>query len=289
MDVLMGLLAAFFWGATDFLIGLNARVVGVKRAVFFSQSLGFSLMAALLLASPGQQEKLASASGSVIYLGIIASLLTLFGALTLSKAFATGKTAIVAPLITLYGVVTTLLAWLGGEVLTAWQWLGILICISGVLLASSSGEKSSAGHVLHGKAPVAYALLAATLYGASFWVQGKYVLSAIGPINMLVLCYAIGCATLAPQALKIFREYKSILPRTYLSLLGASLLNLAGFLAFAWGAQHGSISVVTVMSTLSGAIAAFLGYLLHKEYLKARQVLGVALVLLGAMSLHLYG
>ena len=32
MDVLMGLLAALLWGGTDFLVGLNARAVGVKRA-----------------------------------------------------------------------------------------------------------------------------------------------------------------------------------------------------------------------------------------------------------------
>jgi len=38
MDVLMGLLAALLWGGTDFLVGLNARAVGVKRAVYFGQA-----------------------------------------------------------------------------------------------------------------------------------------------------------------------------------------------------------------------------------------------------------
>lgn len=32
----MGLAAALCWGSTDFLIGINARAVGVRRAVFFS-------------------------------------------------------------------------------------------------------------------------------------------------------------------------------------------------------------------------------------------------------------
>ena len=41
MDVLMGLLAALLWGGTDFLVGLNARAVGVKRAVYFGQALAF--------------------------------------------------------------------------------------------------------------------------------------------------------------------------------------------------------------------------------------------------------
>ena len=44
MDVIMGLLAALLWGGTDFLVGLNARAVGVKRAVYFGQALGFLIM-----------------------------------------------------------------------------------------------------------------------------------------------------------------------------------------------------------------------------------------------------
>lgn len=52
MDVLMGLLAALLWGGTDFLVGLNARAVGVKRAVYFGQALGFSIMSLLLIAFP---------------------------------------------------------------------------------------------------------------------------------------------------------------------------------------------------------------------------------------------
>ena len=36
MDVLMGLLAALLWGGTDFMVGLNARAVGVQRAVLES-------------------------------------------------------------------------------------------------------------------------------------------------------------------------------------------------------------------------------------------------------------
>ena len=48
----MGLLAAVLWGGTDFLVGLNARAVGVKRAVYFGQALGFTIMSLLLVAFP---------------------------------------------------------------------------------------------------------------------------------------------------------------------------------------------------------------------------------------------
>lgn len=57
----MGLLAAAFWGATDFLVGVNARAVGVKRAVFFGQLLGLLLMITIIVISAGQWEKFLSA------------------------------------------------------------------------------------------------------------------------------------------------------------------------------------------------------------------------------------
>lgn len=66
-------------------------------------------------------------------------------------------------------------------------------------------------------------------------------------------------------------------------------MNLGAFFAFSWGAMHGSVSVVTVISTLSGGIAAVLSYLFFKERLSRVQVMGVALVLLGALALHLKG
>lgn len=47
------------------------------------------------------------------------------------------------------------------------------------------------------------------------------------------------------------------------------------------------MSVVTVISTLSGGIAAILGFVFFKERLSAVQVLGVVLVLVGAIVLHL--
>ncbi len=128
----MGLLAAMFWGATDFLVGVNARALGVKRAVLFGQLLGLLLMSVIIVISINHWEKFISASWRAVGSGVVASLCTVVGALALSKAFAVGQTAVVAPLVTSYGVFTTLLAWLGGDALSAWQVSGILVCFGGV-------------------------------------------------------------------------------------------------------------------------------------------------------------
>ncbi|MHC8389609.1 EamA family transporter [Pseudomonas sp. MDT2-39-1] len=282
----MGLLAALLWGGTDFLVGLNARAVGVKRAVYFGQALGFSIMSLLLIAFPAFILKSMSASLDVWLIGIVAAVLTVSGALALSKAFALGKASIVAPLVTSYGVVTTLLSWAGGEQISLVQLLCIALCVVGVVLSSIHSD-SKLPHTTQASSSIAYALLAAVFYGTSFWLQGRFVLPVLGPVTMLWLAYLIGLIVLVVMVLKIKDGLKIPPLKNCMTLTGASLMNLGGFSSFAWGAVAGSVSVVTVISTLSGGIAAILGYVFFKERLAKTQGLGVVLVLVGAFVLHL--
>ena len=288
MDVVLGLLAALFWGGTDFLVGLNARAVGVKRAVYFGQALGFLIICALLLCYPAFISKSFSAPWHVWLLGVLASVFTVSGALALSKAFALGKASIVAPLVTSYGVFTTLWSWASGEQISMTQvWL-IALCVLGVVLSSITASDDSEAKK-HNRHAIVYALGAALLYGSSFWMQGRYALPALGPVTMLWLGYLVGLAVLSPMILRMKDVMKLPPARTGATLAAASLLNLGGFSAFSYGAMVGSISVVTVISTLSGGVAAVLGFMFFKERLSPVQVCGVGLVLIGAVALHVYG
>lgn len=289
MDISMGLLAAFCWGATDFLVGLNARLVGVRRSVLFGQMFGFVVMSLILLLAGNQFIRLSSAGMQPLYLGLFAAFCTLIGALALAKAFALGKTALVAPVVTTYGTFTTALAWLTGEVLTLWQFAGMGICVIGVVLVSFKKREVSAVPAVGSTRSLGYALLAAICYGVSFWVQGKYSLPVIGPVNMLWLTYAVGIIFLWREIPRLIRNVSAIRLNTAASLCGASLFNLAGFSAFSLGAVTGSVSIVTVISTLSGGVAALLGLLVFKERLNLPQGCGVMLVMLGVLFIHLYG
>ncbi|NWL20585.1 DMT family transporter [Pseudomonas umsongensis] len=282
----MGLLAALLWGGTDFLVGLNARAVGVKRAVYFGQALGFTIMSLLLIVFPVFILRSMAAPLDVWLIGVAAAVLTVSGALALSKAFALGKASIVAPLVTSYGVVTTLLSWAGGEQISLLQLLCIALCVIGVVLSSIHSDPK-VPHSTQASSSIAYALLAAVFYGTSFWLQGRFVLPVLGPVTMLWLAYLVGLIVLVGIVLRIDDGLKFPPLKNCLTLTGASLMNLGGFSSFAWGAVAGSVSVVTVISTLSGGIAAILGYVFFKERLGKVQVLGVVLVLVGAFVLHL--
>ncbi|OMQ30166.1 DMT family transporter [Pseudomonas putida] len=282
----MGLLAALLWGGTDFLVGMNARAVGVKRAVYFGQALGFTIMSLLLIVFPVFLLRSMAAPLETWLIGVAAAVLTVSGALALSKAFALGKASIVAPLVTSYGVVTTLLSWAGGEQISLLQLLCIALCVLGVVLSSIHSDPK-VPHTTQASSSITYALLAALFYGTSFWLQGRFVLPSLGPVTMLWLAYLVGLLVLVVIVLRIDDGLKIPPLKNCLTLTGASLMNLGGFSSFAWGAVAGSVSVVTVISTLSGGIAAILGYVFFKERLGKVQVLGVVLVLVGAFVLHL--
>ncbi|WP_235189171.1 DMT family transporter [Serratia grimesii] len=283
MDILMGLAAALCWGGTDFLVGINARSVGVRRAVFFSQAIGFVIFTALLLAST---SSVFAAPGLVWGLALLAAGLMVSGSLALSQAFAIGKAAMVAPLVTSYGAVTTLLSWLSGEPLNVLTLAGLAICLLGVMLTAISPGRQL-GHTSSSLPAIVFALLAACCYGTGFWLQGKYTLPVLGPSVSLWLGYSVGLTVLL--TLTTQRRALVACPRWRQTglLLAASLLNLGGFSAFSVGASGGSVAVVTVLSTLSGGIAALLGTLLLRERLSALQWLGVLTVLVGAVVLHL--
>lgn len=290
VDVMMGLLAAVFWGATDFLVGVNARNFGVKRAVLYGQILGLLIMSTILIVTAAYKHLLGAPTQALIF-GLVASCFTLTGALAISKAFALGKTAVVAPLVTSYGVFTALLSWLSGESISPIQFAGILICVCGVILTSFKQEAKGSESKSGNWASIFFAVLAALLYGSSFWLQGKFALPSLGAVSMLWLSYAVGTVAM-PFILfstRVSAEVRSYSKAALLPLCAASIFNLGGFSAFAWGALHGSISVVTVISTLSGGLAALMGFAIYKERLTALQLMGITLVLGGAAVLHAAG
>ncbi|CAI0841753.1 EamA-like transporter family [Serratia liquefaciens] len=255
----MGLAAALCWGSTDFLIGINARAVGVRRAVFFSQAIGFVIFSAWLWATAAPWLE---ASASIWGL------------------------ALLAPLVTSYGAVTTLLSWLSGERLGALTLAGLAVCLLGVMLTAVSPGRQP-GRSRSTLPAVTFALIAAFCYGTGFWLQGKYTLPVLGPSLSLWLGYTVGLTAL----LALNTDRRALVSRPNWRqgglLLLASLLSLAGFSAFAMGAGSGSLAIVTVLSTLSGGIAALLGALLLRERLSALQWAGVLTVLAGALVLHM--
>ena len=269
---------------TDFLGGPAARRVGVKHAVFTTNAVGLIALTAVLAFAEGARQKLFVADIHGILAALAAAVLLLGATLTLSVALKSGKAAIVAPIAMSYGIVTTILSMLSGEHVRGTQLLGIAICVIGVPMTGMASEvKTKPGTSRH--SPVVSVTLAACAmlcFGASYWVQGRYAIKAIGTVGSLWINYAFATCVMGVGLICFNRQGTEPPAIRYPIVLAQASFSLLALATFSWGLTIGNTSTLSVLSTLSGAVTALLGFAFRGERLNRIQWLGVATVVVGA-------
>jgi transporter family protein len=133
LSILTGVIGMFGWGIYDFLGGVFAKQIGPFKSFFWSQLAG--LISVLLLASVF--TKSVNIPILVIILFPLAAIVYSAGYLFFFKGFELGNVSVVAATMNLWAVFTMLFAFIFmGQRLSAIQTLGVLMIISGVILAS---------------------------------------------------------------------------------------------------------------------------------------------------------
>ena len=133
LSILSGMAGMVGWGIYDFLGGVFAKQVGPFKSFFWSQLAGLLsiLLPALFFIKSAHVPLL------VIILFPLAAVVYSAGYLFFFKGFELGNVSIVAATMNLWAVFTMLFAYVFmGQRLSALQTLGVLMILSGVLLAS---------------------------------------------------------------------------------------------------------------------------------------------------------
>jgi drug/metabolite transporter (DMT)-like permease len=287
MAIVMGLLAAFSWGWADFLGGVAGRAIGVRRALFFSQGVGFGVASLLLVMLPTAREEAGTATLAGWLWGLASGAVNFAAVVSLMTGLARGKAALVAPIVATYGAITTLLELASGATIGGWALGGLGLCVLGIPLTVFSGGAPRESDASSSSA-VKCALLAALLFGIGFWFQGRFALPVLGTVPTLWVLHAIDvfCLTaflcLSPRPGQFALPPSTAWPATF----GSGLMSVSGFGAMAFGALTGEIAVVAVLSTLAAGVTATLGVLLRGERLSRLQWTGVAMVLAGVLLLR---
>jgi drug/metabolite transporter (DMT)-like permease len=289
--VVLGLASAAFYGVADALAGTVARTVGVRRSIFFYQALGLLVIGSFALFSlfDGRLTGLPGAPALIWGLAIVGALTTLSGSVSFSRALLHGNAGVVAPIMTCYGAITTVLSLLTGEVLGVVQLLGLVVCMIGVPLIASGTDDATHPHgAAHARRAVGWALTSATLYGVGFWIEGRFVLPVLGALPLLVISYMVGTTVLGASFARRNSDdtpHRNVPPWAWGLMLITGLLALAGLTSIAAGAQTGALSVVTVLSTLSAVVTTVVG-LMRGERMTGWQWSGLAAVMLGVGMLR---
>lgn len=299
MGIFLGLAAALGWGGADFLARHSARRIGSYSTFVFIQCVGLAVLTLYLVIVgdrhwSGLSAALADPSRQAWEWAIAAGLLNMAATVSLYRAFAVGKAALVAPIGASYPALTILLALAAGERPGRLRALGIPIVLVGMSVVSiprwgpaGAATKVGGGRSARGDHGVGWALAAAAGFGVLFWLIGFHVAGVLGGVLPVWLFRLMGAVALPFLILQPGARPAVSREGTWWPLVGAGLLDTTAFVSNNIGLTTEQVSVVTVLSSLFGAVTLLLAWIFLRERLSARQWLGVGLILVGVVLVSL--
>jgi drug/metabolite transporter (DMT)-like permease len=288
MGIVLGLLAAVFWGSGDFLTRGVTRALGTYRTLLYMQATGLVGVTLFMLAT-GEFARVGSAAPGAWALLTGATLINTVGTFGLYRALQTGVLAVVSPIAASYSAVTVVLAVLSGETLTAAHLAGIAIIIVGGVLAALeqpptprafwSDSAARQGWKLPRGVP--WALLAAAGYGTFFWLFGVYVTPVYGGVFPVWFVRLFTPILLLTLALPLRRDVRPPVGRLWLPVVAIGTLDTAAFISSTVGMTTEQVSIVTVLSALFSAVTVVLVWIFLREPLRRIQWVGIGLIFVG--------
>ncbi|HVE46201.1 MAG TPA: DMT family transporter [Acidimicrobiales bacterium] len=296
MALVLALVAAMSWGASDFVAGRAERVSPGLSVAVASQFAGLLAAIALLPLVEGDR------GGAALWAGAAGGIGSAIGLALLYHALAVGRMSVTAPITgavaaaipVLYGLVT-------GERPAVLALVGVVVALGAIVVLSATPPASARDLPAEGPLPpeseasrrqgllsqpgVAAALMSGVGFGAFFIFLGRTGDGAgLWPIFAAKLS---AVALLGSVALATGRTVKPA-PSARSSVAVVGLLDMAANVLFLLATRRGLLSLVALVTSLYPAVTVLLARAVLKERLTRVQVLsvataggGVALIALG--------
>lgn len=271
---LLALASSLVWGTSDFFAGLASRRRPAVAVVGWTQGLALLVVSSVVLVRwdtvPFEAWPLWSAA---------AGLSGMAGLICFYTALSSGTMGVVAPIAALGVVVPVVLGVASGEKPSAWAWVGMLVAVVGVTLASGpelAGDVSPRPVVLASVAAVAFGLALFCLdrgarESALFTLWGMRLTSVT---VLLVVALAM-------------RTAGGVTAREMPGLLVIGCGDLAANFLFAIASSRGQVSVASVLGSLYPVVTTVLARVVLGERLRRIQHVGVVLAIGGAAVIAL--
>lgn len=276
MPALLALLSSVLWGTADFLGGTLSRRRAVLAVVAASQVCGFVVMVVVALAVRAWTPDLAWLPWAVG-----ASLSGFTGLVLFYGALARGTMGIVSPIASLGVLVPLAVGLLGGEVPAPLQYLGIVLAVVGIVLAS--------GPELSGQAslqPVLMALGSALMFGISLTCIAK---GSATSVLMTMTGMRATSTLIALVLLLAVRSSGGLVVRDVPMLVAIGAFDVLANVSYGAASTLGLLAVVAVLGSLYPVVTVLLAWWVHHERLRPVQYAGVATALLGVAAISAGG
>ncbi len=264
---LLALASSAVWGTSDFLAGLTSRRLPAAAVVGWSQGVALLAMTVAVLLTGS-----APGAGWVAW-SVAAGLAGSTGLVSFYAALGSGTMGVVAPVASLGVVVPVVLGLLGGEAPGPLAWVGMVVAVTGIVLASGpelTGAVSARPLALAGVAALGFGL---ALY---FLDRGSRVsvVHTLWGMRLTSVVVFVVAALLLRTAGGVAARDLPLLAVIGLGDLGANAL-------FAVASSSGYVSVASVLGSLYPVMTVLLARVFLDERLRRVQQAGVVAALVG--------
>ena len=268
---LLALASSAAWGTSDFFAGLASKRRPAVAVVGWTQGLALVVITVVVAV----RWESVTWTGWPVW-AVAAGLSGMVGLVCFYTALSAGTMGVVAPIAALGVVVPIVLGVATGEQPSPWAWVGMLVAVVGVTLASGpelSGDVSARPVVLASVAAVGFGL---ALFCLDRGARSSTVLTLWGMRMTSV-------AVLVVLALAL-RTAGGVTVRETPGLLAIGCGDLAANGLFAYASSRGQVSVSAVLGSLYPVVTAIWARFLLDERLRRVQKVGVALAVGGAAA-----
>ncbi|MEW6084700.1 MAG: DMT family transporter [Chloroflexota bacterium] len=268
LSIIFGIASSLSWGAGDFAGGLSSRKVGAYRAVLYADFFGLLILA---VASIFYRESLPT---SIVALNsFIGGALGSIGLLILYHSLSVGQMSIAAPVSALFAALLPVIVGSITEGLpNAIQFLGFAFALAAVWLISQGDGTFHISKLSDLKLPI--------LAGVGFGCYFIFIHSAVGDPDSLLWPMIISrlAGTLLLLVIVLARRESLPVPRgAWTVVLINATLDLGGNFFFILASKVGRLDVAAVLSSLYPGATVILAWLILKEHIVRRQMIGIAL------------
>jgi drug/metabolite transporter (DMT)-like permease len=278
MVILLGLAAAVLYGSGDFLGGLAARRSHVLAVLTLAEGAGatVALAAAAMSSDPPSLAGLAWGTGA----GLIGGL----GLIIFYIGLAAGPMSVVAPV---SGLVSTVLpvavALAGGERPGAGVYVGALLCLVAIVLASSARDTSAAQRRGRRGRAIAYGIAAGVSFGLFFLlIRNAGQTGELWPVaaaRIGELAIVLAAAAVLRRSLRL----RSANGRLLLAAAGAGVIDVVANICYVAATRTGMFGLAVVLASLYPGVTVLLARVVLGERLRWVQRAGLGLAAIGIL------
>jgi drug/metabolite transporter (DMT)-like permease len=273
LALLLALGSSVVWGCADFGGGSLTRRLPVLAVTVVSQGAGF----VALLVALGVRGHLDAHSFA---LGVIGGIGGGIGLAAFYKALSLGTMSVVSPIAACSAVVPFAVSLATGERPAAFAIVGAILALAGAVLASVEERRSASPERARAivLAVVTAGALGLFVYFLGLGSRDGDVLSTlvgarVGSLGILVLLAVGGRATLRLPV------------RALWAVAAVGLADVSANALFAFASGHGLLALVSVLGSLYPVMTLFLAHVFLHERLTRAQQGGVALALVGVVTI----